>query len=190
MAWVAEILRKDHRICSVCRMGPTHVYDPDPAAPAESPDAAAASGGTPLCNACLAGRLETDMAAFSGRALLFEPALGPDAYLFHPLESDRARGWPEEHRASARSLLDAMKPGCDGCDGASRFAWIPVEADACLWPEDWLTWVARGELAPAASLCGACAARRLSRSIEERGLWFEAIVPPRAGDGVLFGDEA
>ncbi len=181
MAWVAEILRKDHRICSVCRLGPTHVYDPEPAAEPT---------GTPLCSGCLAERLRQDLAAFTGRALMFEPALGPDAYLFHALDGDRALAWPAEHREAARMMLDAMKPACDACASAARFVWVPVEADACLWPEDWLASAARGDLFAAESLCGACAAARLTRSIEERGLWFEAIVPPRGGEGVMFGDEA
>jgi len=186
MAWVAEILRKDHRICSVCRMGPTHVYDPEPD-PAAEP--ATEPGGTPLCNGCLAERLAQDLTAFAGRALLFEPALGPDAYMFHPLDGDRARNWPDGHSAAARRLLDTIRSGCDTCDSRARFAWIPVEPDAALWPEDWLVLAARGDLSPSASLCGTCAATRLMRTIEQRGLWFEAIVPPRGADGVLFGDE-
>ena len=75
------------------------------------------------------------------------------------------------------------------CARPGRFSWIPVEADANLWGSDWLSSLSEGKLSPDSTLCGACAATRLTRSFEQRGLYFECIVPPRDGDGSLFGTE-
>jgi hypothetical protein len=189
MGWIAEILRKEHRVCGQCGMGPTHVYDPEPGAGADE-EAGDAAGGAPLCNGCLAQRLEGDMASFPGRALVFEPALGPDSLIFRPLEGASSIAWPADQAAAVRRSLDDIKPRCDTCGGAGRFLWIPVESDANLWGDDWLPGLMAGTLSAGASLCGACAARRLMRSIEERGLYYDAIVPPRGGDGALCGCES
>lgn len=190
MAWVAEILRKEHRICAQCRLAPTHVYDPDPA---EGDDAFGEIGqepsGTPLCTACLPPRLIEDFTSFTARGLLFEPALGPEAIVFHPLDGPEATAWPEERQDLVKARLDSLKERCDSCELPGRFLWVPVESDANLWPDDCLAALERGDLAPTETLCGSCAAGRLARSIEERGLFYEAIVPPRGGDGVMFGSE-
>jgi len=185
VSWLAEILRKQHRACGRCGLGPTHTYDPV-ATPAETEPE-----GSPLCNSCLQRRLAEDFSAFSGRCLVFEPALGPDAYLFHPLTGPQAAGRPAAHRDAARACLDRITGSCQSCGrGAARFAWVPVPADANLWADDWLADLGTGTLAPDSSLCGECAAGRLAASMDERGLCYEAIVPPRGGDGALFADES
>jgi len=190
MAWVAEILRKEHRICAQCRLAPTHVYDPDLTGADDAlGEPVGERSGTPLCNACLASRLIEDFTSFTSRGLLFEPALGPEAIIFHPLGGPAARAWPEQRRDHVRARLDSLKDRCDTCGQHGRFLWVPVDSDANLWPDDWLASLEAGDLAPADTLCCACAATRLARSIEERGLFYEAIVPPRGGDGVLFGSE-
>lgn len=191
MAWVAEILRKQHRECARCRMGPTHLYDPDLT---ELADEATVSGkppetGTPLCNGCLLGRLETDLAAFTGRCLLFEPSLGPESILFVPFETDEPAD-EDAALAAARSALSPLPRDCVSCRGTGRFLWVPVELDANLWSTDWLPMLAEGALTPTATLCGRCAAGRLVRTLEQRGLTCEVVVPPRgAVDGAMFGSE-
>jgi len=182
MGWLAEILRKDHRTCSRCKIGPTHVYDPSEWKEGDSV-------GTPLCNGCLADRLHQDFSRFEGRGLLFEPALGPDSLVFRSLEEAALEGWPPDLIETARAHLDRIAARCDECGQPGRFAWIPAERDANLWSTDWLAGLADATLAWSQSLCGACAAARLSRSIEERGLYFEAIVPPEQADGFLCGAE-
>ena len=187
MSWLAEILRKQHRVCGVCGLGPTHLYEPKLSAASGTPDAEPT--GTPLCHSCLEARLAAKLAAYQGRCILFEPSLGPDALLFHPLDGSAAAEWPAPHRAAARACLDRISGGCSRCPGTARFAWVPVVADANLWGEDWLARLGDGSLAVESLLCPACAVRQLMRSLEERGLYFEAIVPPRGGDGALFCDE-
>ncbi|HKY32125.1 MAG TPA: hypothetical protein VJV23_06290, partial [Candidatus Polarisedimenticolia bacterium] len=186
--WMAEILRKDHRTCSRCRMAPTHVYDPDPDEPLEGIRPESRSG-TPLCNACLGARLAEDLAQFAGRCLVFEPAQGPDLYVFRPVEG-RGAAWPKAQAAAARSALQRLPAGCSECGRPGRFLWVPVPEDADYWSADWPAALASGDLSPEAPLCGEHAAARLVSSLEARGLFFEAVFPPRAGDGALFAAEA
>ncbi len=187
MAWVAEILRKDHRVCSRCRVGPTHIYDPPLEAPGDEPENLEAEpAGTMLCQACLSDQLAADLAAFRGRALVFEPALGPEGYLFRSLAT-AGPAWLPPHRAAVESALGRVEGPCGGCGGSPSCLWVPVAADAGLWEEDLLAALAEGHLAPTEVLCGTCAARRIAASLEERGLFLDAIVPPRGGDGVLVG---
>jgi hypothetical protein len=187
MAWVAEILRKNHRTCHRCRLGPTHVYDPPLPEPGAHADPEDEVTGFPLCNGCLAADLERDLSLYQARCVLFEPALGPDSLAFRPVPEGRERAG--EDAKPLEAALSAMEAGCSSCDNAAHFIWVPVEADANLWPGDWLAGLADGSLAPAGSLCGGCAARRLMRSIEKRGLYFDAIVPPRDVDGIFCGWE-
>src|SRR5262249_14239177 len=131
VSWVAEILRKEHRVCSRCRMGPTHLYEPASGDPLpEDRSENDPSAGTPPCNACLEIRMTQAAASFAGRCLLFEPALGPDALAFSPLAPESATPWPAEHREAARSWLQRMQDRCVGCGGDGRFLWVPVEPDA------------------------------------------------------------
>ena len=186
MAWVAEILRKQHRECARCRMGPTHLYDPDPAELAEE---STVSGkppetGTPLCNACLAKQLQLDLTAFHGRCLVFEPALGPESILFTPLSAAAAGA------EAARAALEPLPRACDRCGLDGRFLWVPIERDANLWSGDWLPMLAEGALVPESTLCGPCAAVAIVRSLEHRGLICEAVIPPRGeADGMMSGAE-
>ncbi len=190
MAWVAEILRRDHRTCEECGVGPTHIYDPEIAALPESElDPEAEAPGTPLCNACLTMRLEEDLVTSEGRVVVFEPALGPDAFIFHAAGDGRRRAWSESERETMRAILDRLARVCSRCDQPGRFLWVPVERDANLWLEDWLPCLAQGRLTPGETLCGRCTARRLGQTLEERGLFFDAIVPPRHGDGIFCGSE-
>ena len=187
MSWVAEILRKQHRVCSRCRLGPTHLYDPAPSG--GEIGELGESSGTPLCNACLESKLAHDFARFPGRCLVFEPALGPEAFVYHPFDGRTAMAWPEQERAAAREWIEKLPANCSLCAETGRFAWIPVDADANLWGSDWISSLREGTLTPDSTLCGSCAARRLTRTFEQRGLYFEGIVPPRDGDGTLFCTE-
>jgi hypothetical protein len=178
MGWIAEILRKEHRACERCGLGPTHVYDPIDL-DAEIPE------GIPVCNACLRDRLAKDMTAFAGKGLLFEPALGPDALMFKRLGDAT---WPELVITAARDALASAGENCDDCSEKGRFVWVVSPRDANLWNEDWLVSLTEGALKVSATLCAGCAASRLARSIENRGLYFEAIVPPSGSeDGVMLG---
>ena len=189
MAWVAEILRKTHRECAVCKLAPIHMYDPEPrelSALEISPEPT----GTALCHACLGGRLGQDLSGFEGRCLVFEPSLGPETYLFQPLEGGPRR-FAAPARAAAASALQRLPSPCTACGAAGRFLWVPVDHDAGLWGDDWLPALATRELTARDPLCGRCAAARLARTLEERGLTFEAIIPARGtGDGLMCGVEA
>lgn len=189
MSWVAEILRKQHRVCGRCRLGPTHLYDPAPTSAdiGELPEAEAT--GSPLCNACLESRLAQDFTSYAGRCLVFEPALGPEAFVYHPLDGETAMAWPEQERAAALEWIERLPGHCAVCAGPGRFAWIPVDADANLWGSDWISSLNEKTLSPDRTLCGACVAQRLTQTFERRGLYFEGIVPPRDGDGALFCTE-
>ena len=209
MSWLAEVFRKTRRVCQGCGIGPTHLYDPGatravipgqglspaPGDVQETPSdeieplEPGELSGEPLCSSCLAARLEEDLSAFPAKALLFEPSLGPERLVFHALAGETARRWPAAQREAAAAHLASIAAACDQCALPGKFLWVPVEPDANLWGDDWIAGLMDGTLSPDGTLCGPCAARRLSRSIEERGLQFEAIVPPRASDGVLFGTE-
>jgi hypothetical protein len=182
MSWVAEILRKNHRACRRCEMGPTHVYRPEPARVEETGSMDPPLTGTPLCNSCLSEQIERDFSAYGGRCLLFEPALGPECLLFAPLP---AAALAAAQPAAARAALERAAGPCAGCGAGSHFVWVGVEPDANLWEEDLLPGLQRGELAASDPLCGRCAARRLMRSIEQRGLYFEGITVPAGADGLL-----
>jgi len=182
---VAEILRKSHRECAVCRLAPIHLYAPDET-DITALEVSAEPSGTPLCHACLGTRLGQDLSLFTGRCLIFEPAMGPETYVYRPLADDA-----REPPGRAGAALAALPSSCAGCGAQGRFVWVPVNHDAGLWADDWLPALESGELAAGEALCGSCAGARLARSLEERGLTFEAITPARgAADGMLSGCEA
>lgn len=186
MAWIAEVFRKHHRLCERCKVGPTHVYgvpptDDDPPPQAEP----AEGGGTALCSACLGRQLTADLGGYDGRGLLFEPAFGPSSLVFHPLEDLAEGDSADSDLEAARAALDRVRGDCEACARPARFLWIPASPDACLWGGEWLEGLRDGTLVPAGALCGACAAQRLARSIDERGLYYDAIVPPGRHDGVM-----
>lgn len=184
MAWVAEILRKQHRTCAVCGLSPTHLYTPrrqdDEAPLAEDEEA-----GSRLCNGCLPARLEKDLAAMTGRLIIFEPCMGPDSLLFSPMEQLEDEGVAAPAVASARAVLAAGGEATCACGGRSCAVWVPSSEDAGLWGTEWLDALASGEIVPQGSLCPTCASSRLVRSLEERGLHCETIETPSGGDGVL-----
>jgi len=127
MGWIDDILRKDHRACEQCGLGPTHVYDP-----METDEEIVE--GTPLCNTCLPARLAADLTAFRGKGLLFEPALGPVSLVFVPLDQSN---WTEASKGAVRHALDGMGQQCQDCRRPGRFLWVAAERDANLWDEDW-----------------------------------------------------
>ena len=196
MSWVAEILRKDHRACRRCELGPTHVYRPEPARLEETGPMEPPLTGTPLCNSCLSEQMEQDFSGYGGRCLLFEPALGPECLLFEPLDSTPqvsaaqssaapAAVPPDTAQPAVRTALERAAAPCSGCGAGSHFVWVGVEPDANLWEQDLLPALQDGELAASDPLCGRCAARRLMRSIEQRGLYFEGITVPAGADGLM-----
>jgi len=189
MAWVAEILRKTHRECAVCRLAPIHMYDPEPRE-LSALEISAEPTGTPLCHACLGGRLGQDLSEYEGRCFVFEPSLGPETFLYQALDA-APRRFAAPARAAASSALERLPSACIGCGEEGRFLWVPVDHDAGLWGDDWLPALATGELKARDPLCGRCAAARLARTLEERGLTFEAVIPARgAGDGLMCAIEA
>ncbi|MGH9870450.1 MAG: hypothetical protein ACREAA_20130 [Candidatus Polarisedimenticolia bacterium] len=183
MGWVAEILRKSHRECAVCRLAPIHLYAPEEAditALEVSPE----PSGTPLCHACLGARMGQDLSEFEGRCLVFEPSMGPETYVFRPLGDAALAGRTER-------ALESLPSACKGCGAEGRFVWVPVDHDAGLWADDWLPALESGELSAGEALCGRCTGARLARTLEERGLTFEAVTPASGrADGVLCGCEA
>jgi hypothetical protein len=185
MAWIAEVFRKKHRLCETCRLGPTHLYGAHPTDDDPLPQAEPMDDGTPLCSACLAVRLTADLDGYNGRGLLFEPAFGPSSFVFHPFATLEAADCTPPDLAAAREALERVRGGCETCSRPARFLWIPASPDACLWGGEWLEGLRDGTLVPAGTLCGACAALRLARSIDERGLYYDAIVPPGRHDGVM-----
>jgi hypothetical protein len=201
-AWVAEILRKNHRECAVCRLAPTHLYDPEEG-DITSLEISAEPTGTPLCHSCVGARLGKDLEAFEGRCLVFEPTLGPETYLFRAVEkeggADRVPGTSTVPGPSAaspvppalRAALSNLPAPCADCRAPeSRFRWVSADMDASLWGDDWLPALTSGELTPGPALCGRCAGARVARSLEDRGLTFEAITPARGtADGYLCAAE-
>ena len=171
MGWIAEILRKDHRACERCNLGPTHVYDPVDTGE-EVPE------GTPLCTSCLNEQLTGTLKRFTGRGLLFEPALGPDALVFRGIAKD------SPHPSVTRAL-DLIGQTCDTCSEKGQFAWVASTRDANLWDEDWLDALDDGSIEATGTMCSTCAAARITRSIETRGLYFEAIFPPGGSEDVV-----
>jgi len=180
MAWIAEILRKTHRECAVCRLAPIHLYDPDEQ-DITSLEVPAEPTGTPLCHVCLGARLGKDLSEYQGRCLVFEPALGPETYVFR---AESAFG------AASRAALDRLPSPCDECRAPGRFIWVAAPDDASMWEADWLPALESGELTAGPVLCGRCTGARVARSLEERGLTFEAVTPARgSADGCLCAAE-
>jgi hypothetical protein len=138
-----------------------------------------------LCSACLAARLSADLGSYDRRGLLFDPAMGPSSLVFRPLAELEAADCAPTDVAAAREALERVRGACGTCSKPARFLWIPASPDACLWGGEWLEGLRDGSLVPAGLLCGACAALRLARSIDDRGLYYDAIVPPGPHDGVM-----
>jgi hypothetical protein len=182
MAWVAEILRKTHRECAVCRLAPISLYDPEEH-DITSLEVSAEPTGTPLCHVCLGARLGKDLSEYEGRCLVFEPALGPETYVYSAPPASSLG-------AAARAALAGLPAPCDDCRAPGRFRWVAVPNDAALWGADWLPALESGELTAGPVLCGRCTGARVARTLEERGLTFEAITPARgASDGCLCAAE-
>ena len=189
MAWIAEVFRKKHRLCERCRVGPTHLYGAAPTDDDPTPEPEGEENGTALCSACLAVRLTEDLGGYDGRGLMFEPALGPSSLVFHPLADLARSDYAEGDLAAARAALERVRGACEACSSPARFLWIPASPDACLWGGEWLEGLRDGSLVPSGMFCGTCAASRLARSIDERGLYYDAIVPPGIHDGVMLATD-
>jgi hypothetical protein len=167
------------RLCSVCQEPAPYGYSDQAEA---SPDDI-----QPLCLKCLDRQLHIDYHAFSGRAVVVEPASGPPVYVFQV-----ASIW-NEHFENSRiakdvlSMLERMDTQCRGCGNSARFLWVRSDG---LSDRNFEVVLDRGlsdtllqTNPPPLPLCAACCVARISATLEARNISYREVCSPK-------GDEA
>ncbi len=141
----------------------------------------------PLCLKCLDRQLHIDYDAFSGRAVVVEPASGPPVYVFQV-----ASKW-NEHFENSRmandvlSMLERMDTECRGCGRGARFLWVTSDG---LSDRHFEVVLDRGlsdtllQTNPTPlPLCAGCCVARISETPEARNISYLEVCSPK-------GDEA
>jgi len=78
----------------------------------------------PMCTACLISQLRADYGAYSGLALVIEPAKGPPCYVFQP-SAEWSAAFPDTRiAADVEALLSHIAACCEDCGDRSRFLWV------------------------------------------------------------------
>jgi RNase P subunit RPR2 len=136
-----------------------------------------------LCQKCLITELEKDYIAFSGRAVVIQPAPGPPCYVFHSNKE-----WGEFFKESridddARAFLLRMDTTCQECGEKANFLWI---GSSGLTAQNFGNVLKKGfseTLLPSnpkpISLCGKCCVRHIARELEEKGITYLEVCSPK-----------
>jgi hypothetical protein len=136
-----------------------------------------------LCQKCLITELEKDYIAFSGRAVVIQPAPGPPCYVFHSNKE-----WGEFFKESridddARAFLLRMDTTCQECGEKANFLWIRSSG---LTAQNFGNVLKKGfseTLLPRnpkpISLCGKCCVRHIARELEEKGITYLEVCSPK-----------
>jgi hypothetical protein len=139
-----------------------------------------------MCRKCLITQLEKDYTAFSGRAVVIQPAPGPPCYVFHSNEE-----WGEFFKESkmdddARAYLLRMETTCHDCGRKANFLWIESSG---LTEYNFGNILRKGfseTLLPTnpkpVSLCGKCCVRHIAKGLEGRDISYLEVCGPKGVD--------
>ena len=180
------IIRKrksvENRDCSICGAPPRFGYSEQAEATQDRIK--------PLCLNCLASRLESEFAFFSGRALVVRPTEGPPVYVFQPLKAWRERFTDTRIAHDVVSLLEKMDRCCAECGNNARFLWVDSRG---LTGENFGESLDKGlsktilpHNPPPVSLCSRCCVKRIETELEAQRLhYLEVSAPKGSEDGFV-----
>ncbi len=160
--------------CSVCGAVAEYGYDE------EAEDLANIK---PLCWQCLVAQIEEDYAAFTGRAVIIQPAPGPPSYVFQPVKEWRDNFKDSKIADDVVSLLAYLDAQCHTCGQAARFLWIESSGlNSGNFSETLDLGISatllRSNPAPL-SLCATCCVGRIAKNLREKGITYGEVCSPK-----------
>jgi hypothetical protein len=185
LAWIVYLFffRKtkatmSRHLCSVCGSESTYGYSEHP-----GKDIKAVKS---MCRKCLISQLENDYIAFSGRAVVIQPAPGPPCYIFHSNEE-----WSKSFKESkmdddARAYLLRMDTTCHECGQKANFLWIESSG---LTAQNFGNVLKKGfseTLLPRnpkpISLCGKCCIKHIEKDLQSKDITYLEVGGPKGAD--------
>ena len=136
----------------------------------------------PVCLNCLISRLARDYRSFEGKAVVVQPAQGPPAYVYQPLE-DWSAAFPNSKISDDVShLLRSLQSRCQVCGEAANFLWIGSDGLTANNFTDTLdegisaTLLERNRTRTA--LCAKCCVSQIERDLITRELQYLEVCAP------------
>jgi len=144
----------------------------------------------PMCIECLVSQLKNDYSAFSGRAVVIQPAPGPPCYVFHSNKEWGISFKESKMDDDTRVYLLRMDPLCRDCGQRANFLWIESSS---LTGHNFGSVLRKGffeTLLPRnpkpVSLCGKCCVRQIAKELKEKEIpYLEVSGPKGADDGFV-----
>jgi len=139
-----------------------------------------------MCMKCLITQLEKDYTAFSGRAVVIQPAPGPPCYVFHSNEE-----WSKCFKESkmdddTRAYLLRMETICHDCGQKANFLWIQSSG---LTEHNFGNVLKKGfseTLLPRnpkpISLCGHCCVKHIEKDLQWKDITYLEVCGPKGTD--------
>jgi hypothetical protein len=139
-----------------------------------------------MCMKCLIIQLEKDYTAFSGRAVVIQPAPGPPCYVFHSNEE-----WGKFFKESkmdddTRAYLLRMETICHDCGQKANFLWIQSSG---LTEHNFGNVLKKGfseTLLPRnpkpISLCGHCCVKHIEKDLQWKDITYLEVCGPKGAD--------
>jgi hypothetical protein len=144
----------------------------------------------PLCLNCLVSQLEKDYTAFSGRAVVVEPAQGPPVYVFQATNEWQQSDKDTKVAEDVLALLAKMHAKCHDCGQKAKYVWVESsglngENFGESLDKGLTETVLRHNPAPI-SLCAKCCVRHIAKDLEAKHLsYVEVSAPKGAGEGFV-----
>jgi len=144
----------------------------------------------PLCLNCLVSQLEKDYTAFSGRAVVVQPAQGPPVYVFQAAQEWQASFKETKIAEDVLALLAKMDAKCHDCGEKTKYLWVESsglngENFGESLDKGLTETVLRHNPAPI-SLCAKCCVRHIAKDLEAKHLsYLEVSAPKGPGDGFV-----
>jgi hypothetical protein len=136
----------------------------------------------PVCLNCLIVRLTQDYSSFEGKAIVIQPAEGPPAYVYQPLEA-WATAFPKSRIADdVAHLLNNLQSCCQVCGVPAKFLWVGSDG---LTGDNFSDTLDKGISATLlernrtrTALCGRCCVNQIERDLVTKGLEYLEVCAP------------
>lgn len=140
----------------------------------------------PLCLECLVSQLKEDYIAFTGRAVVIEPAEGPPCYVFQPAEEWRKHFKKSRIATDTDALLKEMQAGCQECGLNASYLWVEshgLNGDNFMETLDLgLSETLLRHNPKPVSLCAQCCITKVTQELEARRLSYIEVTGPKGTD--------